>query len=192
MEQDEARRLASEYIRADPGAAEAYQVLGAAITALLPDIDAGAVVEFNGESTLVGVAGTTVFTVHVEGSAPEARVVTARTVSKEEASVSCEQTIGQPGPLARRRVWTISLSDDEPQMMIETHQVMRGGFPDERAPTSKESLARAREPPDGPSQSTIRARAFSKARGATGPVASFPPSAGPVAPLRANKCSQDS
>ncbi len=144
MEQDEARRLASEYIRADPGAAEAYQVLGAAITALLPDIDAGAVVEFNGESTLVGVAGTTVFTVHVEGSAPEARLVTtARTVSKEEASVSCEETIGQPGPLARRCVWTISLSDDEPQMMIETHQVMRGGFPDERAPTSKESLARA-------------------------------------------------
>jgi hypothetical protein len=145
VEQEEPRRLASEYIRAVPSAAEAYQVLGAAITALLPDIDAGAVVEFNGEQTLVAVAGTTVFTIRVEGSAPpQARVVTtARTVSKDEVSISCEETIGDPGPLARRRVWTIALSRDEPQLTIETNQLMRSGFQDERAPTSQELLARA-------------------------------------------------
>jgi hypothetical protein len=144
VEHQEARRLASEYIRAVPGAADTYHVLGATITALLPEIDAGAVVDFNDEPTLVAVAGPTVFTIRVEGSAPQARVVTtARTVSKDEASISCEETIGQPGPLARRRVWTMSLWPNEPQLTIETNQPLRGGFPDERAPTSQESLARA-------------------------------------------------
>jgi hypothetical protein len=142
MDRENAARLAAELTRL-PALANAYPQLTASLTSLLPELDAATVVKLANSDVILGLAGKTLYEVHLDARATAVVRIQSRRLTAETASVRCEERVEAKPILTRTRKWEFALAANEEPIKLETEQLLRSEFADERLPPSSELFARA-------------------------------------------------
>jgi len=146
IERDQAFAILGRW-REFPGATPAQETeshLWRALTVLMPDDCVAAAVTVEGEPRVVALTERTLVEIATIDSPAGVR---AKSHAVDPATASVElveavkQTGGPTGGLARIRKWVFQLGGSATYSW-ETRQVLAGGFPDERAVSPEERLAR--------------------------------------------------
>lgn len=152
MEHDTAVRVSSAATRADPRLLRHERQLAVSLMSLLPDaFEAAAASAREDVPGVWVVAGDTLYEVEVgEYVAPPANdrateiTCRRRAIDPRQARVSvCERVAARPGAIVRTRRWEFALGDADEVIVIETEQVIRGGFAEDEVAGADEELARA-------------------------------------------------
>jgi hypothetical protein len=113
---------------------------------LLPGAEVAAGAGSEESPSLIVIAGASLFTLTVAPGTDDEPAVT--TVLREpliadQALVRLDEQIShRPAAIIRHRTWTFLLTPGRDPIMVETTQKLRGGFPDDREPSTAERLAR--------------------------------------------------
>ncbi len=147
MNREDARELASEWIRAHGQAQQQiqglYNSLALELVSLLPDEAVSGTATIDGRPTVIACAGSCLVLINSEPLTGGHIALSCRRFGlSQELLIELTERVRQDGPLATRdRSWTFHVPGGP--VVAETTEVLSGPFSDDRGASSGELVARA-------------------------------------------------